>query len=135
MEFDKRFLMGILFGLVIASTPIYGWEAYEKVIAEFDILEGPFFLVVTVLYIPVAYWAIRRDSNTAFYVLLLGTIAIITVYALSRSDFYFLVGRDKIGGFGNLGIMSKIYQAGIVIISIWAIYSNRDKKEIKIIDE
>jgi hypothetical protein len=48
---------------------------------------------------------------------------------------YYLVGREKIGTFGSLGIMSKIYQAGIIIISIWAIYSNRKKKEIKMIDE
>jgi hypothetical protein len=71
----------------------------------------------------------------AYYILLVGTIGIFLSYALSRSDLYHLVGREKIGTFGSLGIMSKIYQAGIIIISIWAIYSNRKKKDIKMIEE
>jgi hypothetical protein len=135
MELDRKFLMGVLFGLVIASAPIYGYEAYGKVIQSFNIIEGPFFLIAAILYIPVGYWAIKYNSNLAYYILLIGTIGIFIAYGLSRSDLYYLVGREKIGSFGSLGIMSKIYQAGIIIISVWALYSNRDKKEIKMIDK
>jgi hypothetical protein len=135
MKFDRNFLMGILFGLIIASTPIYGYEAYGKVIQSVNIIEGPFFLIAAILYIPVGYWAIKHNSNLAYYILLIGTIGIFIAYALSRSDLYYLVGREKIGTFGSLGIMSKIYQAGIIIISIWAIYSKSNKKEIKMIDK
>lgn len=130
MEFDRRFLLGILFGLIIASAPIYAWEAYGKVVEKFDLIEGPFFLIVAVLYIPVGYWAIRYDSKIAYWILLIGTIGIILAFALSRSDLYYLVGREKIGSFGSLSVMSKIYQAGILIISSWVIYSTR-KKNIK----
>jgi hypothetical protein len=135
MEFDKKFLFGILFGLVIASTPIYGYEAYGKIFQSFNVIEGPFFLIAAILYLPVGYWAIKYNSNLAYYILLIGTIGIFLAFALSRSDLYYLVGREKIGTFGSLSIMSKIYQAGIIIISIWAIYSNSKRKEIKVIDE
>lgn len=132
MELDRRFLLGILFGLVIASAPIYAWEAYGKVVDNFNIIEGPFFLIAAVLYIPIGYWAVRYDSKVAYWILLVGTVGIILAFALSRSDLYYLVGREKIGSFGSLAIMSKIYQTGIIIISSWAIYSNRKKSDNKV---
>lgn len=125
---DRKFLMGILLGLAIAAAGVYAWEAKSHI----DDIEGAFFLPVAVLYAPVAFWAIRKNSNLAFAILLVGTIAIITIYGISRSEFYFLVGRDEPGGFGSLGIIIKAYQAGIIIISGWALVQNmKTKKEAR----
>ncbi|GEM_PF-6533316 len=125
---DRKFLMGMLLGLAIAAAAIYAWEARSH-IAD---IEGVFFLTVAVLYVPVTFWAIRKNSSLAFAILLVGTIAIITIYGISRSEFANLVGRDEPGGFGSLGIIIKPYQAGIIVISAWAILQNmKTRKEVR----
>ncbi len=127
-KMDRKFLMGILLGLAIAAAGIYAWEARSH-IAD---MEGAFFLTVAILYVPVTFWAIRKNSNIAFAILLVGTIAIITIYGISRSELAYLVGRDEPGGFGSLGIIIKAYQGGIIIISAWAILQNmKTSKEVR----
>ena len=42
MQFDIKFLVGILFGLILASTAIYGYELYQNLFSSFDILEDHF---------------------------------------------------------------------------------------------
>ncbi|MEW6605670.1 MAG: hypothetical protein AB1351_13420 [Thermoproteota archaeon] len=78
---DRKFLMGLLLELAIAVAAIYAWEAK----LHFLYMEGVFFLTVAFLYVPVALWAIRKKSNMAFAILLVSTIAIITIYGISRS--------------------------------------------------
>ncbi|MEO9364023.1 MAG: hypothetical protein ABI348_09000 [Nitrososphaera sp.] len=121
---DRKFLMGLFFGLVIATTAIYAWEAKSHIIDDPNI-EGPFFLIVAVLHVPVGYWAVKNNSNMAWATMLVGTVAIIVIFGISRSDAAFLVGRDGPGGFGSLSVISKVLQAGIVAISYWVITDNR----------
>lgn len=129
MALNKSVIFGIMFGLIIATTTIYGSETYEHVFEEFNILEGPFFLIFTLLYIPIGFIAIKYNSKWAFYTILIGTIVLFVLYGMSRSSLYYLVGKEKAGRFGSGGIMSKIYQAGIIIIAGWAIYSiEKDKR-------
>jgi hypothetical protein len=126
---DKRFLLGLLIGLIISVTAIYAWESKVHLIDRPNI-EGPFFLVITVLYIPIGIWAITRNSNLAFTIILVGTIAIIIIYLISISNYSYLLGMKKPDGIASLAIISKVYQAGIIIISIWLIYTNRIKERI-----
>jgi hypothetical protein len=123
---DRKFLTGLFFGLVIATTAIYAWEAKSHIIDNPNI-EGPFFLIVAILHVPVGYWVVKNNSNPAWATMLVGTIAIIVIFGISRSDAAFLVGRDGPGGFGSLSVISKVLQAGIIAISFWAIIDNRKK--------
>ena len=126
---DKRFLLGILLGLIISVTAIYAWESKVHLINRPNI-EGPFFLIITVLYIPIGLWAIIRNSNLPYVIMLVGTIAIVIIYLISISNFSYLLGMKKSDGIESLAIISKVYQAGIIIISIWALYTNRIKKKM-----
>jgi hypothetical protein len=126
---DKRFLLGILLGLIISVTAIYAWESKVHLINRPNI-EGPFFLIITVLYIPIGLWAIIRNSNLPFVIMLVGTIVIVIIYLISLSNFSYLVGMKKPDGIESLAVISKVYQAGIIIISIWALYTNRIKKKM-----
>jgi hypothetical protein len=126
---DKRFLLGILLGLIISVTAIYAWESKVHLINRPNI-EGPFFLIITVLYIPIGLWAIIRNSNLPFLIMLVGTIVIVIIYLISLSNFSYLLGMKKPDGIESLAVISKVYQAGIIIISIWALYTNRIKKKM-----
>jgi hypothetical protein len=126
---DKRFLLGILLGLIISVTAIYAWESKVHLINRPNI-EGPFFLIITVLYIPIGLWAIIRNSNLPFVIMLVGTIVIVIIYLISLSNFSYLLGMKKPDGIDSLAVISKVYQAGIIIISIWLIYTNRIKERI-----
>jgi hypothetical protein len=87
-------------------------------------------LVITVLYIPIGIWAITRNSNLAFAIILVGTIAIIIIYLTSISNYSYLLGMKKPEGIASLAIISKVYQAGIIIISVWLMYTNSIKERI-----
>jgi hypothetical protein len=126
---DKRFLLGILLGLIISVTAIYAWESKVHLINRPNI-EGPFFLIITVLYIPIGLWAIIRNSNLPFVIMLVGTIVIVIIYLISLSNFSYLLGMKKPDGIESLAVISKVYQASIIIISIWALYTNRIKKKM-----
>lgn len=60
--------------------------------------------------------------------MLVGTVAIIVVFGISQSEAAFLVGRDKPGGFGSVSVLSKVIQAGILIIAGWMIVNNKRTK-------
>jgi hypothetical protein len=81
-------------------------------------------LVITVLYIPIGIWAISRNSNLAFTIILVGTIAIIIIYLISISNYSYLPRMKKPDGIARLAIIFKVYQAGILIISVWLIHTN-----------
>jgi hypothetical protein len=60
--------------------------------------------------------------------MLVGTVSIVVIFGISRSDAAFLVGRDNPGGFGSLSVISKVLQAGIIAISGWAIMDDNRRK-------
>jgi hypothetical protein len=128
-DMGKRFLLGLLIGLIISVPAIYAWESKVPLIDRSNI-EGPFFLVITVLYIPIGIWAIIRNFNLAFAIILAGTIAIIIIYLTSIYNYSYLLGMKKPDGIASLAIISKVYQSGIIIISIWLLYTNRIKERI-----
>jgi hypothetical protein len=128
-KMGKEFLVGIFFGLAIASTAIYAWETKSNLIDRQNI-EGIFFLIVAALHMPVAYWAVSKNSNLAWGIIFVGTVVIVAIFGLSRSESAFLVGREKPGGFGSLSVISKAIQVGILMISGWAILDNKKARQV-----
>ena len=96
-------------------------------------IKGPFFLVVAVAYIPVAVWMLKSPNSSAPYlVTIAGTIGIIVLYAVTRTDTGAIaIGLEHAGKIGHLGMVSKIVQVGVVIGSIWALVQTKKEKWIQ----
>ena len=120
---EKKFLSGLLLGFIIATTSVYLLETIDELIQEGDMIKGSFFLVVTVLYIPIGIWSIKTNSAVSYTILIVGTIALIVLYAVTRTDMAQAIGMEG-GEIGNLGILSKVFQTAIVIIAGMIMYSN-----------
>ena len=120
---EKKFLSGLLLGFIIATTSVYLLETIDELIQEGDMIKGSFFLVVTVLYIPIGIWSIKTNSAVSYTILIVGTITLIVLYAVTRTDMAQAIGMEG-GEIGNLGILSKVFQTAIVIIAGMIMYSN-----------
>ena len=70
-------------------------------------VKGPFFLVVAIAYIPVAVWMLKSPNSSAPYlVTMAGTIGIITLYAVTRTDAGAIaLGLEYAGNIDHLGMM------------------------------
>ena len=90
-------------------------------------IKGPFFLVVTVAYIPVAVWMLKSpNSSVPYLVTIAGTVGIILLYAATRTDAGAIaLGLEHAGKIGHLGMVSKIIQVGVVVGSIWALVQTK----------
>ena len=127
---EKKFLSGLLLGFIIATTSVYLLETIDELIKEGDMIKGSFFLIVTLLYIPVGIWSIKTNSPVAYTILMAGTIALIVLYAVTRTETVQAIGME-VGEIGNLGILSKVFQTAIIILAGLIMYSN-NKKQINI---
>ena len=127
---EKKSIVGIVVGLMIATSAVYFVETSEELFEEQDMVKGPFFLVVAIAYIPVAFWMLKNPNSSAPYlVTLAGTIGIIVLYAVTRTNTGAIaLGLEHAGKIGHLGIVSKIVQVGVIIGSIWAFAKSRQDK-------
>ena len=127
---NKKSIIGIVVGLMIATSAVYFVETSEELFEEQDMIKGPFFLVVAVAYIPVAIWMLKSPNSSAPYaVTIAGTIGIIGLYAVTRTDAGAIaLGLEHAGNIGHLGMVSKIIQVGVVIGSICALLQTRKEK-------
>ena len=125
---EKKFLSGLLLGFIIATTSVYLLETIDELI-QGDMIKGSFFLVVTILYIPIGIWSIKSNSAVSYTILIVGTIALIILYAVTRTDMAQAIGMEG-GEIGNLGILSKVFQTAIVIIAGMIMYSNNKQQII-----
>ena len=124
---NKKSIVGIVVGLMIATSTVYFVETSEELFEEQDMIKGPFFLMVAIAYIPVAVWMLNSpNSSVPYLVTIAGTIGIIGLYAVTRTDAGAIaLGLEHAGNVGHLGMVSKIVQVGIVIGSIWALVQTR----------
>jgi len=124
---NKKTIVGIVVGLMIATSAVYFVETSEELFEEQDMVKGPFFLVVAAAYIPVAFWMLKSPNSSAPYlVTIAGTIGIIILYAVTRTDAGAVAfGLEHAGKIGHLGMVSKIVQVGVVIGSIWALVQTK----------
>jgi hypothetical protein len=117
---NKKSIIGIVVGLMIATSTVYFVETLEELFEEQDMVKGPFFLIVAVAYIPVAVWMLKStNSSLPYAVTIAGTVGIIALYAVTRTDMAASLGMSA-GGIGHLGIVSKVLQVGVVIGSVLA---------------
>ena len=116
---NKKSLVGIVVGLMIATSAVYFVETIEE-FEEGDMVKGPFFLVVAVAYIPVAVWMLNKNSAVPHVIAIVGSIGIIALYVVTRTDMAVVLGMEA-GRVGHLGIVSKTLQVGIIVGSILAL--------------
>ncbi|MDH3488865.1 MAG: hypothetical protein OEL56_00295 [Nitrosopumilus sp.] len=117
---NKKSIIGIVVGLMIATSTVYFVETSEELFEEQDMIKGPFFLIVAIAYIPVAVWMLKKpNSSIPYAVTIAGIIGVIALYAVTRTDMAAALGMSA-GGIGHLGIVSKVLQVGVVIGSVLA---------------
>ena len=120
---NQKSLIGIVVGLMIATSVVYFVETIEE-FEEGDMIKGPFFLIVAVAYIPVAYWMMTKNSSIPFVVAVVGSIGIMVLYAITRTDMAVIFGMNA-GGIGHLGIISKVLQVGVVMGSLLVLFQSK----------
>ena len=125
---NTKSIVGIVVGLMIATSAVYFVETSEELFEEQDMIKGPFFLVVAIAYIPVAIWMLKSPNSSAPYlVTIAGTVGIIALYAVTRTDMAIALGMEA-GNIGHLGMVSKIVQVGVVIGSVWALVQTKKER-------
>ena len=125
---NKNSIVGIVVGLMVATSAVYFVETSEELFEERDMIKGPFFLTVAIAYIPVAFWMLKSPNSSAPYVITIaGTVGIIVLYAVTRTDMAIAFGMEA-GNIGHLGMVSKIVQVGVVIGSIWALIQTKKER-------
>ena len=126
----NKSIIGIVVGLMVATSVVYFVETSEELFEEQDMIKGPFFLIVAVFYISVAYWMISKKSSVPYVVAIAGTIGIMALYGVTRTDMAAVFGMEA-GSIGNLGIVSKILQAGIVFGSVLVLIQSKKESWLK----
>jgi hypothetical protein len=132
--------------LMISSGAVYLYVATGEITEANDVykeqdvgesiegalIESIFFATVGGAYIPVGLWALssRHSSKTPYWLAIIGSGALITLYILSRTVDMPLVGQQNDVGIIDVG--SKILQGGIIAASIYIIAAIRKTKKISL---
>jgi len=132
--------------LMISSGAVYLYVATGEITEANDVykeqdvgesiegalIESIFFATVGGAYIPVGLWALssRHSSKTPYWLAIIGSGALITLYILSRTVDMPLVGQQNDVGVIDVG--SKILQGGIIAASIYIIAAIRKTKKISL---
>jgi hypothetical protein len=68
------------------------------------------------------------NSSAPYVVTMAGTIGIIILYAVTRTDAGAIaLGLEHTGNIGHLGMVSKVVQVEVVIGSVWALSQTKEK--------
>ena len=70
-----------------------------------------------------------EKSSVSFVVTMVGSIGIMTLYTVTRTDMAEIFGMDA-GGIGHLGIISKVLQVGAVIGSFLVLLQTKKDKRL-----
>jgi hypothetical protein len=130
----NKSIIGIVVGLMIATSAVYFVETSEELFEEQDMVKGPFFLIVAIAYLPVAYFMLRKKSALPHVVAIVGTIGIMALYAVTRTDMAIVFGMEA-GNIGHLGMVSKILQTGIILGSVVALVQSRKESWQKLAEK
>ena len=126
----NKSIIGIVVGLMIAISAVYFVETSEELFEEQDMVKGPFFLIVAIAYLPVAYLMLTKKSALPHVVAIVGTVGIIALYAVTRTDMAIVFGIEA-GSIGHLGMVSKILQIGVILGSILTLVQVRKESQNK----
>ena len=133
--------------LMIASGAVYLFVATEEIAEanevyeeqdvgesiEGALIESVFFATVGGAYIPVGLWALssRHSSKTPYWLAIIGSGALITLYVLSRTIDMPMVGQQDDVGLIDVG--SKVLQGGIIAASVYIIAAIRSTKKASLL--
>jgi len=120
----NKTLIGVIAGLMIATSVVYFVETFEELFEEQDMIKGPFFLIVAVSYIPAAVWMMKSKNTMPLVIALAGNIGLIALYAVTRTDMAISLGLEA-GTIGHMGMVSKILQIGIVLGSVMILLQSK----------
>ena len=120
----NRTLIGIVVGLMIATSTVYFVETSEELFEDQDMVKGPFFLVAAIAYIPLLIWIVKKDSTLPILITLVGTVFLLALYGITRTDMLASVGIEA-GKIGHLGMTSKVIQIGLVIGTVVLLIQSR----------
>ncbi len=126
----NKSIIGIVVGLMIATSAVYFVETSEELFEEQDMVKGPFFLIVAIAYLPVAYFMLKKKSTLPHVVAIAGTVGIMVLYAVTRTDMAIVFGMEA-GNIGHLGMVSKILQTGIILGSVLTIVQAKKESSVK----
>ena len=110
-------ITGIVVGLMIATSVVYFVETLEE-FEEGDMIKGPFFLITALAYLPIAYLMLSKKSSVPFIVAILGTIGLMVLYAVTRTDMAAI-----------FGMVTKTLQVGIVVGSVLTLIQTKKVAE------
>ena len=103
IHYVNNTLIGIVIGLMIALSVVYFIETIEE-FREDDLLKGVFFLVVTSAYLRLSF-VLLSSKKIYLYITLVGSIGLFILY---------MATRESIDDIGELGIISKSLQLGVI---------------------
>ncbi len=127
---NKTILSVIVAGLMIATSAVYFVETAEE-FEEQDMVKAPFFLIVSITYIPVAIWMLKK-KEAPYKVAIIGSIALIALYGITRTDMAVIFGMHA-GHIGTMGMASKILQSFVIIGSVITLWQfKKDAKQIDV---
>ncbi|QLH11037.1 hypothetical protein [Nitrosarchaeum sp. AC2] len=128
---NKNSIIGIVVGFMIATSIVYFVETSEELFEKQDMVKGSFFLVVAIAYILVVFWMLKGPNSLVPHgVIIAGTIGLIALYAMTRTDMAVVFGMEA-GSIGHLGMVSKVVQVGVVIGSVWAVIQTKKEKRFQ----
>ncbi len=125
----KRKIVYALLGLMIATAIVYFIEAneeYTEALEEHEKMENEkelfdkesqaiFFTITGIAYIGVGAWTLKND-RAPYIIVIIGSIVLIVLYAISRVMMFQVVGFVEIG---SLGIISKVLQGAIIVLAAY----------------
>ncbi len=120
----NKTLVGIVVGLMIATSTVYFVETSEELFEDQNMVEGTFFLVAGIAHIPLIIWIVKKDSTLPILIILVGTVFLLALYGITRTDMLASFGMEA-ESIGHLGMTSKVIQIGIVISSVWLLFQAR----------
>lgn len=100
----NKTILGITIGLLLAVSVIYFVESIEE-FGESEYDEGVFFLITGIVHIIIAILLGFKNNKIYHYITIAGTICLMILYGVTRSD---------LSDVGELGIVSKVIQVGII---------------------
>ena len=111
----NKTILGITIGLLLAVSIIYFIESIEE-FAESEYDEGIFFLITGIAHVIMAALLGFKNNKIYYYITIIGTISLMVLYGVTRSD---------LSDVGELGIISKTIQVGIIVSLIGILLKNK----------
>lgn len=123
MKDSTRRLVFLVSALMLSTAVVYFLAAYfefneEDVLEHGAQIEIMLFSVVGITHVPLAIWILKNKMNSrAPYVIsIIISLVLIGLYGAARIISLPIVGLES--GFGEIDVISKILQVGIIVISV-----------------